>query len=78
MNGRVCVHKFLDDGCIAGTSVAISPTQQYLACGFFFWYCKLVNKTSQLENNSLPKPDKGTHPKNYILSVHQIEFILFL
>ena len=77
MNGRVCVHKFLDDGCIAGTSVAISPTQQYLACGSSSGIVNLYN-TNQLENNSLPKPDKGTHPKNYILSVHQIEFILFL
>jgi U3 small nucleolar RNA-associated protein 18 len=58
MNAKVCVHKFVDDGCIKGTSIAISPTQQYLACGSSSGVVNLYN-TSQLENNSLPKPDKG-------------------
>jgi len=33
MTNRVCVHKFIDDGCIQGTSIDISPNSQYLACG---------------------------------------------
>ena len=65
MNAKVCVHKFIDDGCIKGTSIALSPTQQYLACGSSSGVVNLYN-TSHLENNSLPKPDKGIFL--YILS----------
>ncbi|XP_057375284.1 U3 small nucleolar RNA-associated protein 18 homolog [Daphnia carinata] len=57
MNTRTCVHKFVDDGCITGTALAMSPTQQYLACGSSSGVVNLYN-TSNLENNSLPKPDK--------------------
>ena len=73
MNSRVCVHKFVDDGCITGTSIAISPTQQYLACGSSSGVVNLYN-TNQLENNSLPKPDKGTSPKILRKFSHEIEF----
>lgn len=61
MNTRTCVHKFVDDGCITGTSIAISPTQQYLACGSSSGVVNLYS-TSKLENNSIPKPDKGFKP----------------
>ncbi|KAG0727406.1 U3 small nucleolar RNA-associated protein 18 [Chionoecetes opilio] len=33
MNARTCIHRFYDDGCIGGTSIAVSPNNQYLACG---------------------------------------------
>ncbi|XP_053631136.1 U3 small nucleolar RNA-associated protein 18 homolog isoform X2 [Cherax quadricarinatus] len=33
MNSLACVHRFIDDGCIDGTSIAVSPGNQYLACG---------------------------------------------
>ncbi|EFX75500.1 hypothetical protein DAPPUDRAFT_306709 [Daphnia pulex] len=84
MNARVCVHKFVDDGCIKGTSIAISPTQQYLACGSSSGVVNLYN-TSQLENNSLPKPDKVIlnlvtkisgitfHPSSEIVSIFSSE-----
>ena len=58
MNSRNCVHKFVDDGCIVGTSIAVSPTQQYLACGSSSGVVNLYD-TSKLENCSLPKPDKS-------------------
>ncbi|KAI9553896.1 hypothetical protein GHT06_019166 [Daphnia sinensis] len=57
MNARACVHKFIDDGCITGTALAMSPTQQYLACGSSSGVVNLYN-TSNLENKSIPKPDK--------------------
>ena len=58
VNSRTCVHKFVDDGCILGTSIAISPTQQYLACGSSSGVVNVYG-TSQLENTSLPKPEKS-------------------
>ncbi|KAG7164641.1 U3 small nucleolar RNA-associated protein 18 homolog [Homarus americanus] len=33
MTSRACVHRFYDDGCIDGTSIAVSPSNQFLACG---------------------------------------------
>nr|CAD7438930.1 unnamed protein product [Timema bartmani] len=33
MPARACVHRFLDDGCIVGSSLAFSPNSQFLACG---------------------------------------------
>lgn len=33
MNARACIHHFYDDGSIGGTSIAVSPSNQYLACG---------------------------------------------
>ena len=34
MNTRSCVHKFRDDGCLTGTSLAVSRDGQYVACGW--------------------------------------------
>ncbi|MPC38383.1 U3 small nucleolar RNA-associated protein 18 [Portunus trituberculatus] len=33
MHARACIHRYYDDGCIGGTSIAVSPNNQYLACG---------------------------------------------
>ncbi len=33
MNIRECVHSFVDEGCIHGTTIAISPNNEYVACG---------------------------------------------
>lgn len=33
MSTRDCVHSFTDEGCLTGTKLAVSPNNQYLACG---------------------------------------------
>lgn len=33
MTSRMCIHRFVDEGCIAGDAIAMSPNNQYLACG---------------------------------------------
>lgn len=33
LNSRQCLHNFIDDGCIHGTSIALSRDSQYLICG---------------------------------------------
>jgi len=58
INTRRCVHKFVDDGCIAGTCIAMSPTQQYLACGSSSGVVN-VYSTNHLEGNVAPKPEKA-------------------
>jgi len=29
-----CIHKFTDEGCISGSTIAISPNNEYIACGY--------------------------------------------
>lgn len=33
VGSRKCLHRFTDDGCIQGSSVAVSPSGQLVACG---------------------------------------------
>lgn len=33
MNSRTCIKKFMDEGCLHGTSLALSSDDQYLAAG---------------------------------------------
>ena len=30
---RDCVHRFVDEGCVVGTSLAVSPSGRWFACG---------------------------------------------
>ena len=30
---RRCIHKYVDEGCISGTTIAVSPNSEYIACG---------------------------------------------
>jgi len=45
MKTRDCVHKFTDDGCIQGTSLAVSKNGHYIATGYGYicihsdYYC---------------------------------------
>lgn len=33
IGSRECIHRFVDEGCTQGTTLAVSPNDQYLACG---------------------------------------------
>jgi len=33
IKSRECKHKFTDDGCTRGTTISVSPNDQYVACG---------------------------------------------
>ncbi|KAM4598104.1 U3 small nucleolar RNA-associated protein 18 homolog isoform 2-T2 [Polymixia lowei] len=52
-----CLNKFVDDGCVKGTSIAASRNGQYLACGS---QSGVVNVYSQKEclNSADPRPQK--------------------
>lgn len=34
VKSRRCVHKFVDDGCLMGTSVSVSDNGQFVATGY--------------------------------------------
>lgn len=57
MSSRTCVHKFTDQGCVAGTSLAVSPNGMFLAAGSD---CGVVNiyEMSSLQSSSDPQPVK--------------------
>ncbi|XP_076359580.1 U3 small nucleolar RNA-associated protein 18 homolog wicked [Tachypleus tridentatus] len=57
MNSRLCVHRFYDEGCVKGSSLAVSPNQQYLAAGSDTGVVNIY-ETSNLENCQNPKPTK--------------------
>lgn len=58
MSSRTCVHKFSDQGCVTGTSLAVSPNQRFLAAGSD---CGVVNiyEMSSLLSSSDPQPLKA-------------------
>lgn len=56
MNTRKCIHKFVDEGCITGTSLALSPNEQFLATGSDSGVVNIYDSTL-FESNS-PKPVK--------------------
>lgn len=33
INERACIHRAMDDGCLSGTQITVSPSGQYLATG---------------------------------------------
>lgn len=55
MNSRMCIKKFYDDGCLQGTSLAVSGNDQYLAAGSS---SGVVNLYKLPCNDINPKPEK--------------------
>ncbi|XP_056010780.1 U3 small nucleolar RNA-associated protein 18 homolog [Ostrea edulis] len=58
LDRRDCIHRFYDDGCTHGTSIAISPNGQYLACGSYSGVVNIYDSGSILNSRS-PKPVKA-------------------
>ncbi|XP_034233330.1 U3 small nucleolar RNA-associated protein 18 homolog [Thrips palmi] len=57
MHSRSCIHRFIDDGCITGTSIAVSPSDQYLACGSSSGVVNIYEGTNIFSSAS-PHPTK--------------------
>lgn len=61
MSARECVHVFVDEGCIHGTTITVSPDNQYIACGSDSGVVNLYRGTECLlhaSSTSTPKPVK--------------------
>ncbi|XP_047489760.1 U3 small nucleolar RNA-associated protein 18 homolog [Penaeus chinensis] len=54
INSRVCVQKFYDDGCIDGMSIALSPNNQYLACGSSSGIVNIYDTADLTKDTPLP------------------------
>ncbi|XP_054716390.1 LOW QUALITY PROTEIN: U3 small nucleolar RNA-associated protein 18 homolog [Uloborus diversus] len=57
MLSRKCIHKFVDEGCIVGTSLAVSPNDQFLAAGSDTGIVNIYDNNTLLSSSS-PQPQK--------------------
>ncbi|XP_033098515.1 U3 small nucleolar RNA-associated protein 18 homolog [Anneissia japonica] len=58
LQSRKCVHRFADEGCVKGTSIAVSPSSMYLACGSHSGVVNVYNHDECL-SKSRPKPSRA-------------------
>ncbi|XP_028268122.1 U3 small nucleolar RNA-associated protein 18 homolog [Parambassis ranga] len=66
-----CVNKFIDDGCVKGTSIAASRNGQYLACGSQSGVVNVYSQETCL-NSANPKPLKAV--MNLLTSATSLAF----
>ena len=70
-SARSCVHKFVDDGCIRGTSIAVSPNNRYIATGSDSGVVNVYERQTAL-NSTRPKPERIV--LNLTTSIGQVKF----
>ena len=58
MTTRDCIHRFIDDGCTKGTSIAVSHDNNFLACGSKSGVVNIYEPSVCLKSRS-PKPLKA-------------------
>ncbi|MBN3310808.1 UTP18 protein, partial [Amia calva] len=66
-----CVHKFMDDGCIKGTCIAVSRNGQYLACGSNSGVVNIYSQEGFFKESN-PKPVKAL--MNLVTSATSLSF----
>ncbi|XP_038057901.1 U3 small nucleolar RNA-associated protein 18 homolog [Patiria miniata] len=71
MKSRECIHKFVDEGCIKGTTISVSRGGQYLACGSHSGVVNIYD-SSQYMVAARPKPIKAV--MNLMTSVTSAKF----
>lgn len=55
VNSRTCIHRAFDDGCLSGTTVAVSPSGQFLATGSKQGVVNIYNVDTALQQkNPIP------------------------
>lgn len=58
MASRKCLHRFADDGCVRGKSIAVSPSAQMVACGSCSGVVN-VYETKTVLGSAAPQPSKA-------------------
>lgn len=57
LNTRDCVHRFHDEGCVHGTSLAVAPDDSYIVCGSQSGIVSVYSREAALASRH-PKPIK--------------------
>lgn len=71
VKAQECIHKFVDDGCITGTALAMAPNNRWLATGSNSGVVN-VYKRSEVWSQTRPKPEKIV--LNLTTSVSDLKF----
>lgn len=71
LKAQECIHKFVDDGCITGTALAVSSNNRFLATGSKSGVVNVYQR-SHLWNSTNPKPEKIV--MNLTTAVSEIKF----
>ena len=71
LHSRDCVHRFIDDGCIKGTCLGVSPSGSHVACGSDSGVVNLYDWSSCFLD-SKPKPLKAI--MNLTTSINSVQF----
>lgn len=69
-NGR-CLHRFVDEGCIQGTALAVSANRQYFACGSESGIVNLYDYDTVLQSREPTPIKRATH---LLTAVNRIRF----
>jgi len=77
---RTCVGAIVDDGCLNGTAVALSPNSNYLATGSDSGVVNLYDSSNGFSSTSTPAPLKTimslTTPIDYLKFNHDSQILL--
>ncbi|XP_029614353.1 U3 small nucleolar RNA-associated protein 18 homolog [Salmo trutta] len=71
MRSSKCLNRFIDDGCVSGTSMAASKNGQYLACGSAAGVVNVYSQEECMQQNN-PKPMKTI--MNLVTSATSLRF----
>ncbi|XP_003739941.1 uncharacterized protein LOC100900194 [Galendromus occidentalis] len=70
---RRCVHKFLDEGCLKGRAMALSPDESFIATGCDSGIVNLYDASKlRIDNSRTPQPLKSA--KNLVTPITSLEF----
>ncbi|KAF4527618.1 hypothetical protein B566_EDAN015421 [Ephemera danica] len=75
---RRCIHRFHDDGCLQGLSLAVSPDDRYVACGSgsgvvnIYTGAAVLPKAANSGLSDSPRPSKAI--MNLTTAAHQVIF----
>lgn len=71
VNSRLCVHRAIDNGCLSCTSIAMSPSSQFLATGSKEGVVNVYETKTVLQNQN-PIPLKIV--LNFVTSITSLKF----
>ncbi|OAD60706.1 U3 small nucleolar RNA-associated protein 18 like protein [Eufriesea mexicana] len=71
VNSRLCIHRAIDDGCLSCTSIAMSPSSQFLATGSKEGVVNIYEAKTVLQNQN-PVPIKII--LNFVTSITSLKF----
>ncbi|XP_015521567.1 U3 small nucleolar RNA-associated protein 18 homolog [Neodiprion lecontei] len=71
MNERTCMHRAIDDGCLSGSRIAVSPSGQYLATGSKQGVVNVYDTSTVLDSTN-PSPLKIV--LNLVTSITSLKF----